>query len=1767
MSNPVGITLSLEGAQQVEQGLRRVSGSLESVGVSARQTAAAMRQVPAQFTDIVVSLQGGQAPLTVLLQQGGQLKDMFGGVGNAAKALGGYVLGLVTPLNVLGASVATVGYAMYAGAEQQRAWRQALILSGNAAGATAGQIEQVFAATAKATGKYGDSEDAIIALVKSRQVSVDQLGSIAASIVKYSKAAGVEVKTLAEDFASIGKDPIKALTQLGEKYGTLTAATYQQVNALMEQGKRQEAVTLASQRTTEAMDAITAKAKENKGYLEQFWAAASGAVGGMWQGTKDWGKNETPEGELKKLEAQLAQRRQIAANLGTSEADERGNAKILAQIAYWKQLVDANQEAAKAEGELREANQRGVAGMERLNAAYTQHMGKQEQLIKQLRELKQARDDALKAPDTDADAVNKRYQVSVEAAKRQAAPSFDMPSLVHSLLTQESGNRQFRDDGTVVRNATSGATGIAQIMPQYGADYARMAGVEWSPQLLESSAEYGKKLAEAGIKTYLKMFDGDLEKALSAYNAGPGTVKKAVDSAGPDGDWRTEMRKYQSAGNYAQTKDYREKILGRMPQDWQGNYGDSLGAAPSSAFEKSLIEAREKLAKVTAEATGAQQQLAQSQKDLAALQASPVWATYNEQEQATLRTLYEKSAVQEKIKASAEDGAKIRAMANEQAAANEVFGKTKTAVEAWKLEQKQANLEVAQATKQAPELIEQLKATAAEQERYVNLLREADYKAMMANADELLRNARATADVYRDEANLMGLSAIERAKVLAMRQVELRYAKEIAAVEKSNLSRSQKDSAISTLEQAKLIDSQAAVAKVVLDEWTRTSEQINSTLTDALMRGFESGKDFAKNLRDSMVNMFKTLVLRPIVSAIVQPVSMVVNGVGQAGMQAVGMGGGSALSTVGNAASIASGVGAMGGAFAGGMGWLTGATTFSGAMSAGGSLVAAGGAGIAPGLGMMAGALAPIVLGLAALTALVNKFDKSGTPHYGAASIYEGGASKGGDDVFKTSGTSGRYAAAAQAGVDLVAKGVGDTLEGMSKTFKLKGGYSVMAGYSDDSSDDPGFGSFRITQGGTKLKDWEDTRTSKWGAKIFADGEEGWKMYLAAIAKDTKQVLVDMGLPSWAKGMLEQVDDASGMEGLSKALAQIAQVQVLFEDLGNTLVGFAGMVDTAQGALLKAAGGAEALAKSTSAYYQNFYSDDERKAIAKRQLGDKLKELGIEGFDFEAQDAREKYRQLVEEKLAQANAAGQSLSPLQQAKDAREKAAKDAADKAKKATTAQSGLLGGQDVSALSGLDPEASGDKKKPLALPSPLEAATRAAQEGQLKVLKDQQEQAAKSAAALLGLSEAIAGVTTSSQEAEQKLQEAKKAAQSDAYELFKRAVARDKAQLQAPMAELGKTISSIGSAVASVRSSAKELYGQVDASKAMFAAQGMVYIEDALQGVRGGQQLSGYDGLTDAITAAKGGISAGAYVSQFERERDTLVLAGQLTELGDLGEVQKSVQERQLKALQEQLDYLDRLAQRADDLVNGTAALTGTVQEYFDKLLALLAPEGQGEAKPGGAGAGGQSLASGVQGVATAPWAFGQGYLSTPEKFQEEANYGFGRFGLEVQDAARNAKLAALRTMLQSEYGSGQAENLTRIADKAKGMGAGIGDIASALGFWSADIEAEFARAGIPAFDVGTNYVPRDMLAQIHEGEAIIPKAFNPWADARPPGGAGVGSDALVAEIRALREEISQLKAISAATASNTSTLAQMVDQFDSVTEGGNVMRSDAAGVLEI
>jgi len=87
------------------------SRAFTAVEMSAKQTRQAMRLLPAQITDVVTSLASGMPMYLVAIQQGGQLRDSFGGFGNVLKG----VVSLINPTAVAVAALAAVaGTAAYA---------------------------------------------------------------------------------------------------------------------------------------------------------------------------------------------------------------------------------------------------------------------------------------------------------------------------------------------------------------------------------------------------------------------------------------------------------------------------------------------------------------------------------------------------------------------------------------------------------------------------------------------------------------------------------------------------------------------------------------------------------------------------------------------------------------------------------------------------------------------------------------------------------------------------------------------------------------------------------------------------------------------------------------------------------------------------------------------------------------------------------------------------------------------------------------------------------------------------------------------------------------------------------------------------------------------------------------------------------------------------------------------------------------------------------------------------------------------------------------------------------------------------------------------------------------------------------------------------------------------------------------------------------------------------------------------------------------------
>lgn len=238
--------LYIKKLNETRDALSKTDQLMAKNGQTAKQYAANLRGVPAQFTDIATSLYAGQAPLTVLLQQGGQLKDMFGGIGPAAAALGGYVVGLISPLTILAATLGSIT-ALFIDAEKEAsAFNKALFSGSASSGQTSSSLSQLAKDASTLTGRLGEARQAVIALAGATGLSETQFRNLAIAATAIGEFTGKGAGEVAKSLGDLGDNATTAAQKISAQYGLLTNAQYEVIKGLDAQGKKQEALDVLS---------------------------------------------------------------------------------------------------------------------------------------------------------------------------------------------------------------------------------------------------------------------------------------------------------------------------------------------------------------------------------------------------------------------------------------------------------------------------------------------------------------------------------------------------------------------------------------------------------------------------------------------------------------------------------------------------------------------------------------------------------------------------------------------------------------------------------------------------------------------------------------------------------------------------------------------------------------------------------------------------------------------------------------------------------------------------------------------------------------------------------------------------------------------------------------------------------------------------------------------------------------------------------------------------------------------------------------------------------------------------------------------------------------------------------------------------------------------------------------------------------------------------------------------------------------------------------
>ncbi|MFH2711851.1 phage tail length tape measure family protein [Klebsiella aerogenes] len=412
-------------SKRIEETRNKLTGfrdDLKKTGQSAAQTAFAMRMIPAQMTDIVVGLSTGQSPFMVLMQQGGQLKDMFGGIGPAIKGVGTYVMGLVNPFTITAAAVGVLGLAYYKGAQEQDEFYKSLVLTGNQVGETSGQLADMAArAGAVADSTTGKAASTLNQLVSSGKVAGDSLERVTTAVIKISDATGIATEKLVSDFNDIAADPVAAITKLNDQYHFLTLATYNQIKALQDEGNQQEAARVATDAYANTMQQRANDIHQNLGLLESAWDSLGKAAKGAWDAMLNIGREQTLQDKLSTLNENIAEAQKGQAeggfwnglNARFSNLPEmlKQRDAIQSQITAEDTLNDILSDHDKAEQKRIKTQQEA----DRVNLQYLSNADKRNKAIKQQSEF-------LKAGAITADQYAKNVSRINEMYKNPKAP-------------------------------------------------------------------------------------------------------------------------------------------------------------------------------------------------------------------------------------------------------------------------------------------------------------------------------------------------------------------------------------------------------------------------------------------------------------------------------------------------------------------------------------------------------------------------------------------------------------------------------------------------------------------------------------------------------------------------------------------------------------------------------------------------------------------------------------------------------------------------------------------------------------------------------------------------------------------------------------------------------------------------------------------------------------------------------------------------------------------------------------------------------------------------------------------------------------------------------------------------------------------------------------------------------------------------------------------------------------------------------------------------
>ncbi|HCL0948636.1 TPA: phage tail tape measure protein [Salmonella enterica subsp. enterica serovar Muenchen] len=307
----------------------------------------------------------------------------------------------------IAAAVYGLGKAFYEGEKEGEEFNKQLILTGNYAGKTAGQLNEMAKSLAGNGITQHDAAGVLAQVVGSGVFRGGQVETVARAAAKMQEAVGQSVDKTIADFRKLYDEPTKASEELNNQMHYLTASQFQYISALESRGDKEEAGQYAADKYSEAEQQRSQQIIDNLGWIERAIRSATDAWKQFWDAALDIGRPETATDQLNVVRQKIKDLTDTSKPgvFGLGNIGDGGRASKELEHLRQKEkelefVIKSQQGYADAQQHLKDVNEEGIKAQIVANKYYSAGLTNAEKRViveKEINKAIKANADAAKA--------------------------------------------------------------------------------------------------------------------------------------------------------------------------------------------------------------------------------------------------------------------------------------------------------------------------------------------------------------------------------------------------------------------------------------------------------------------------------------------------------------------------------------------------------------------------------------------------------------------------------------------------------------------------------------------------------------------------------------------------------------------------------------------------------------------------------------------------------------------------------------------------------------------------------------------------------------------------------------------------------------------------------------------------------------------------------------------------------------------------------------------------------------------------------------------------------------------------------------------------------------------------------------------------------------------------------------------------------------------------------------------------------------------------